>query len=50
MQVPREQEAQFIPFLAQLEADKLSLGVTDVHLSLTSLVRGVVLFLIVRRA
>ncbi|KAL6751513.1 hypothetical protein V8C86DRAFT_2775895 [Haematococcus lacustris] len=35
--VPRDQEAQLIPFLSQLEVDAPSLGITDTQLSLTSL-------------
>jgi hypothetical protein len=37
-QVPREREAEMLPFLTELEAAAPVMGITDIQLSLTSLV------------
>lgn len=38
MQVPRAREVDLVPFLAELERTSEAMGITDLQLSLTSLV------------
>jgi hypothetical protein len=45
-QVPRGQEQQLVPFLSNLEARAAALGLTDIQLSLTSLVSWRMLYIL----